>query len=241
MKRVTTWSLAASLVLVLGGQSHAGFSPLLNEFSPNPPGGDPSDQDVELIGVPSSSFSGWILSIESDPGGSTGTVDRATEVSGSFDGNGLLVLSIPDLENPSNTVILTDDFTGTAGSTDIDADNDGTADDLSTIGIIYDALGVSDTTGEPVYGAQLGGVDLAYIGSEPELVFREANSGNWYANDFNGDVFDASAVQTPNGAFDKDPLVSTFGDVNPAIPEPTSLALLAIGGLGLAMRRRHVA
>lgn len=97
------------LVTLSGGlQAQA----LISEFQPNPAGTDPSDQTFELSGTPDAAFSGWILSIESDQGYASGTVDRATAVSGTFDANGLLTVSVPDLENPSFTVVLLDDFTG---------------------------------------------------------------------------------------------------------------------------------
>lgn len=199
----------------------------INEFEPNPPGADPADQNFELSGTPSAPFDLWILSIESDAG-SPGTVDRASNVTGSFDTNGLAVVSVPDLENPSFTVVLTDSFTGTAGTTDIDTDDDGIVDDTSTFGTILDAIGVPDTTGEPVYGAQLGGADFAYTGDEPLSVFRDGDTGDWYAvNDPPGtDVFDITASAVPGTSFNIDPTTtpSTFGSVNPEFsggPLPT--------------------
>ena len=90
---------------------------LISEFEPNPVGTDPSNVSFELSGVPGTAFDLWILSVEND--GYNGLVDRASNVTGSFDTNGLAVVSIPDLENPSFTVILTDDFTGST-STDLE-------------------------------------------------------------------------------------------------------------------------
>lgn len=188
----------------------------LNEFEPNPSGADPADQNFELSGTALASFDLWILSIESDAG-TPGTVDRASNVTGSFDANGLAVVSVPDLENPSFTVVLTDAFTGTAGTTDIDTDDDGTVDDTSAFGTILDALGVPDTLTEPLYGAQLGGTDLAFVGSEPISVFRDSGNGDWYAVTFTPEVFDAAGTVTPGSFFTVDPTESptTFGAANP--------------------------
>ena len=87
-----------------------------------------------MSGTPGESFDGYLVSIESDSGSSQGIVDRATAISGTFDPNGLLTVEVPDLENPSFTVALLSDFTGTVGTTDIDIDDDGIADDLSAFG-----------------------------------------------------------------------------------------------------------
>lgn len=195
---------------------------LISEFQPNPAGSDPANQSFELSGIAGETFSGWILSIESDPG-SQGTVDRATQVSGTYDVNGLLTVSVPDLENPSFTVVLTDSFTGTAGSTDIDTDDDGVADDVSTIGTVFDAIGVPDNQSDEafLYGSDLGGADFAFTGAEPQLIFRDASVGDLYAvniaGDSNGAVFDVTGTDVTADIFDVDPTAATdtFGAINP--------------------------
>ena len=192
---------------------------LINEFEPNPPGADPTDVSVELKGTPSAAFSGWILSVESDPG-NPGVVDRATSVSGSFDANGILVVTVPDFENPSFTVILCQDFTGTVGTTDFDTDNDGVADDLSTVTGPLDAIGIPDSMGDEVllYGTDAGGQDFTFTGSEPERVFRDSMTNDWYAVNLIGDnttIFDLSATNVNSTGFNSDPSVATnFGSVN---------------------------
>ncbi|MDT0558621.1 T9SS type A sorting domain-containing protein [Ichthyenterobacterium sp. W332] len=221
MKKLYFLCVALAVTSLSFGQA------LINEFQPNAAGTDPDPMPFELKGTPSASFSGWILSVESDPGGGTGTVDRATQVSGTFDANGLLVVNIPDLENPSFTVILCENFTGTAGTTDFDTDNDGVADDISTVTNVYDAIGIPDNTGDEalLYGAQLGGQDFTYTGDEPGLVFRDGVTNDWYAlnEPFDGTsvyALDASTVM----ASDFSPAVAlagNFGTANPVYSAPT--------------------
>lgn len=221
------------------------LNPKINEFEPNPVGQDPTNVSIEIICADAdkgneSSFSGWLVSVESDIGASQGTVDRATSVSGAFDANGLLVVSIPDLENPSFTFVLMEDFTGITGTTDIDTDNDGVVDDSSTFVNIYDAIGVPDTsdTGEPLYGSQLGGIDFPFTGAsngnEPRLVYRDGvdvdvfyvlqdPDGGVIKSVKNGSITDLSVSDFVG----QNPLSSSFGSVNPSVsvtsPTPSPL------------------
>ncbi|MBT8259457.1 MAG: T9SS type A sorting domain-containing protein, partial [Bacteroidia bacterium] len=208
------------------------FGQIINEFQPNPVGTDPANVSFELKGTPSASFSGWIISIEND--GINGLVDRAAAVSGTFDGNGLLVVSVPDLENPSFTVVLTDNFTGAAGSTDIDTNNDGVPDDLSAFGTILDAIGSPDSSGDAttMYGTQLGGTDFAFLGSEPQLAFRDGSSDDWYAiGQADSTIYDLSGSILSSGNFDTDPLLgTTFGSINPIYTPPSGPTLQTTGG-----------
>ena len=248
MKMKLCFSLALAFTLACSHANAGTFNALLNEFEPNPAGSDPAMQDVELIGTASASFDLWILSIEND--GFNGLVDRVNNVSGMFDANGLAVVTIPDLENPSNTVILTDSFTGDT-TTDIDPADDGNLD-LSTIGVIFDAVGVSDAPGDDatLYGAALGGTDILFNGEfEPLNVFREATTGDWYQTvtvDFGGPtehigVFAAAGGPELNaGLFSPDPTMTTFGAANPSIiPEPASIVLMFAGLMGVAASRRR--
>ena len=215
---------------------------VINEFMPNPPGADPAMTDIELLGVPGDTFSGWILSVEADSSSSVGTVDRAAQVSGTFDANGLLVVTVPDLENPSFALFLVDNFTGAAGTTNIDPNGDGIVDDASSFGTIFDAIGSPDNVGDETftsYASQLGGTNMSYVGSEPQNVFRDGTSGALYAVDFNGMVYDASANVLNNADFNADPTVTTYGGVNPSlVPAPASLALIGLGGIAAIRRRR---
>jgi len=203
----------------------------INEFQPNANGADPDPASFEIKGTPSATFSGVVLFIESDPGGSNpGDINSFESVSGTFDSNGLLVVSIADPENPSFTVALVDTFTGDV-DTDLDADDDGTADDLSTIGTVYDAIGIPDTSGDEVtlYGAQLGGMDFSYSGDEPQLVFRDGATGDWYAiNDpDNGEAYDINGNEViALGSFDIPANVPTFGSTNPVYTLATGPIIL---------------
>ena len=109
--------------------SFASYGQIINEFQPNAFGTDPDPMSIELKGTPTASFSGFLISIESD--GANGTVDRSSAVSGTFDANGLLVVMIGDLENPSFTFALCSTDPGLG--TDLDGDNDGTFEDLSSL------------------------------------------------------------------------------------------------------------
>ncbi|GAA4280615.1 T9SS type A sorting domain-containing protein [Gaetbulibacter aestuarii] len=207
---------------------------LINEFEPNPDGADPSTVSIELKGTPNTSFSGFLLSAECD--GANGIIQDASEVSGTFDANGLLVISIPDLENPSFTLFLTDTFTGTVNVTDIDIDDDGIVDDTSSFNLVYDAIGIPDAASDEssIYGNDLGGTDFKYIGAEPFLVFRDANSDALFAVISPGDseVFNVNAEAVPATNFTGTANQTSFGSAN-AYESTLALESSAITGLKL--------
>ncbi|MEM7456519.1 MAG: PEP-CTERM sorting domain-containing protein [Planctomycetota bacterium] len=208
---------------------------LINEFSPNPDGTDPTTQTIELIAtMGETSFSGFYGSIEGD---GSFSIDRDGAINVTFDANGLATFDIPDLENPTFTLyISSDDHSGAAGIGDITT--------------ALDALGVPDNNSDTLYGATLGGTDLvnhdtAGFDNEPVLVFRDSLSSDWIAmyEDDPGTssffAFDAAGIQVDNSLFSPDPAVSTFGGINPArIPEPTSIVVLGAIALGAISRRR---
>jgi hypothetical protein len=205
--------------------SFASYGQIINEFQPNAFGTDPDPMSIELKGTPAASFSGFLISIESD--GANGTVDRSSAVSGTFDANGLLVVMIGDLENPSFTFALCSTDPGLG--TDLDGDNDGTFEDLSSLGTIYDAIGIPDNAADAIitagYATQLGGVSFAYTGDEPGLVFRDGTTDDWYAlNEPYDDstIYDINAATVFASDFSPAPaLAGTFGTVNPVYTMPT--------------------
>jgi len=221
------------LIVTLGGNIPTVFAAaptLISEFQPNPTGADPGTVSFEISGEPSTAFNLWILSVESDSGSGTGTIQQAENITGSFDANGIATATISDLENPSFTVILTDAFTGTVNTSDIDTNDDGTVDDTSTLGTVHDAIGVPDNVGDQTfsYGAQLGGADFTYIGDEPQLIFRDASTGDWYAiDDPVNNVYDISATTYSTSDFTADPTTATFGSINPSYSPPTNTTLSA--------------
>lgn len=165
----------------------------------------------------------------------------------------MALVSIPDLENPSFTFVLSTDFTG-AVTDDLDATDDGTIDDPATVfGTVLDAVGISDNAGDDgtLYAAGLGGTNINYNGiTEPELAFRDGTTGDWFVVvwDFSNTiylVFDTSGSEVTGGSFDSDPTAgNSFGDPNPSFalastkenqidgfelyPNPTSEAFITI-------------
>jgi len=205
--------LFISFVLI----SYVSFSQvLINEFEPNPVGADPSSVSIELKGTPNLEFTGYLLSIEND--GPDGVIERSREVSGIFDTNGLLVVNVPDLENPSFTILLVDSFTGTVGVTDIDTNDDGIIDDSSSFNIVYDAIGIPDTKNDEqyLYGEGLGGKNFVYTGEEPFLVFRDKATSLLYAVNEPEDtvVHNTEGETIPIENFTGNPTIPSFGAPN---------------------------
>lgn len=219
---------------------------LINEFRPNPDGGDPDTQTLELLGTPGASFNLWILEIESDNQASMGTIEatHGHAISGTYDTLGLATVEIPDFENPSATYVLTANFDEANLGLDLDADDDGALDDVSILGDVMDAVGHFDAAGDVVdYAGQVGGIALAYSPSlgdgEAELLFRDSVTLDWYASDVGVlGLADASGNDVAPALFNLDPFTATFGGVNPTtVPTPASATLLALAGAALLGRR----
>lgn len=234
--------LASISAAALAFASSSAFaSALINEFEPNPSGSDSANQLFEFLGNPGDSFMGWVLSIEADAVSSQGRIDRASMVAGTFDANGLLLVSIPDLENPSNTVLLVDTFSGVIGDS-IDVNQDGTVD-ATFWGSILDAVGIVDNSSDVSYASQLGGTDLAFIGDEPRLVFRDSVTLDWFAVDDRAGpdvIFDALG-NVVTSAFASSAMSDTFGSINPtatAAPVPVPAAALLFAPVAALLRRR---
>ena len=241
------------LSALLVASSHAAV--VISEFEPNPAGGDPPDTTFELAGgTPLEAFDYWILSVEND--GFNGAVDRAAQVTGSFDANGLAVVTTPDLENPSNTVVLLTLGAGAAdpvqGTDDLDPANDGVLV-IPTGWNVVDAVGVSDSANDDasLYGELLGGSNILYNGEfEPLVVFRDGSTGDWFQSvtvDFGspdqriGTFAATGGPELGDENFSVSPDAPTFGAVNgsfTAVPEPSTALLGGLGLLALIRRRR---
>lgn len=236
--RFTTGALIAAVTALPGVASAI----LISEFAPNPPGDDPAAQLIEFSGTPGKSGSAVLVSIDGDGTEIRGTVDSVDMFNYLFADSGLFTLQIPDLENPTFTLVLASAFDGTIG-TDLDGDDDGTLDDVTPFGTVFDAVGVADRGADLpfLYAAQLGGVDLQTV-FEPVRVFRDGSVGEFLAVRANGGVADSNNVAV-TGPFSADPTIATFGAVNPTtdVAEPAGLALLGIGALAMVHRRRRSA
>jgi hypothetical protein len=203
------------------------FGQRINEFEPNAAGTEPANISLELKGTPGASFTGYFLSIESD--GNNGLVDRSSDVSGTFDSNGLLNVSIPDLENPSFTVVLCSE--NVAVGTDLDTNNDGNPDNSVVLGTVYDAIGVPDNEADALtlYGADLSGVDFPFLGNEPEIVFRDGTTDALYAKNTlaGSEIYDILGSDiSALGSFDIPTTSTTFGTVNPSFTLATGPVIL---------------
>ncbi len=181
---------------------------LINEFEPNPSGTDSPNQSIELKGAPNTSFSGVIISVEGDRENSRkGTVEGLNNVSGDFDANGLLVISIPDLENPSFTLILLDIFSGSVGDT---------VDPTAIQANVLDAIGVADTVNDlpELIADDLGGVNLVPPNTtEPTLLFRDSLDNSIYVV-INSSIYNGQGEMLSISEFDGDPTIPSFGIEN---------------------------
>ena len=222
------------ILLSLAVASSASAQIVINEFRPNPDGTDPAVELVELRALGGeASFNGFLISLEGDAGAG-GFVNNSVAVSVVFDVDGYATFNSGDLENPTFTLFLSSvDYSSATAIGDINPAN------------VLDAIGITDAaSGENLFGAALGGIDFAYTGTEPELMFREAGTLDWYAvNDILNPlatVFDSSGTSVPGTNFNF--VGESFGRTNPAavIPEPSAAGLLAglsFGLLGLLRRR----
>ncbi len=193
----------------------------ISEFQPNPQGPDPNPTLFEFSGPAATTINAWLISIESDANSNIGVVKRLIEITGTFNADGLLTISAPDLENPSFTLALIAHKVDL--NTDLDINNDGIIDTILSLGTIYDAIGVPDsiTDESTLYAHQLGGENFKYTGDEPRLIFRNESKGQLYAiNDpDNGEILDINGLQLLPNVFNINPLnnLDTFGQINPKL------------------------
>ena len=221
---------------------------LISEFRPNPPGSDPSTTSVEFTGAPGVSFTDWTLFTIDTDNGEKGNIDRLTTFSGTFDASGIFALNVPDFENPSFVIALASSGFSSSRNSELDADNDGVLDAPGTLGVIEDAIGIPDSTGDAnnTFASQLGGTDFAFTGSEPQIVFRDSTTDALFAvNDpigAAGNAFAADGSTVPLASFDFNPVAGSFGSVNAttttAVPEPSSFLLLGLLAAFLVAKRK---
>lgn len=239
----TTSFLSGLLILAL--MPTVSHGEMISEYQPDVPGPEPLIKQTELSGIANMNFSGFLLAIRGEVN-VYGLVERAIRIQdATFDSNGIYAFEHEAFLTPTTTVALVRDFTGTAGVTDLDSDDDGILDNLTSITDPLDAIGIldsPDTTDNFVYGSQLGGQDFDFTGDSPRLVFRSASVGEFYAinSPDNGQVFniDGEDVTDRLTFVGGDPFSTSFGEVNPsAVPEPSSFALLSLLGLWGVRRR----
>lgn len=241
MKKFIALSVAALLSLAGATTTSA---QLISEFEANPPGADPTTSPVELSGTAGSDFNGFLTFLETDgTGEARGAINSSDAVSGTFDSNGLALITLNfDVENPSFTLV----FSSLAPTADVDANDDGVIDDATVFGTVFDAVGIIDAAGDSTdFATALGGVEFA-TPDEFEIVFRDASTGEFFGFDAaSGNTFNTAGTAFVDSDFSFAPSATTFGTVNPTfdgtavIPEPSSLALLGLVGFAGLVRRRR--
>lgn len=230
--------LLTAIALVAGSSRHVSAD-LISEFQPNPVGTDPATSQIELSGTPGASFSGFLTFVNTDTTpDSTGQINSSDAVSGNYDANGLAVITLSNFENPSFSLV----FSSAQPTADVDANDDGVLDDPTVFGTVFDSVSILDATGDTTnFATVLGGVEFS-TPTEFELTFRDLSTGQFFGVE-NGDIVDVIGNTFTAADFDIDPLLTTFGGINPTlvqqIPEPSSLALLGLVGCAGFTRRRR--
>lgn len=175
-----------ALMLAITGSALAQVQ--ISEIFINPPGSDNGFEFLELRGTPGMSLNGYsFLQIEGD-GTAAGVIDRVIDLSGfSIGSNGLFlwrdsntVLDTnpnvagvqgpdagttvhvadfnPDIENGSQTFVLGQFQFAPTVNTDVDLNNDGVADNVSSWGTVTfaDVLGLTENDGASNFAYDLG-------------------------------------------------------------------------------------
>jgi uncharacterized protein len=231
-------------LLAAFGVAAAGQALVINEIRIDQPGSD-NQEYFELAGTAGQSLNNLTYIVIGDGTGGSGVIESVTSLAGLLipaDGYFLAVEQTwttsppsgwpggtPDItltgSNPLNfensdnvTHMLVADFTGTNGQ-DLDTNDDGVLDITpwssitDSVAVIIDPVG-----GDKYYSANVVGPDGTFA---PGHVYRFPDtSGRFVIGDFDG-----------SPAFDDTP-----GSMNP-VPEPASLAALALGGIALLRRR----
>ena len=147
---------------------------LMSEFEPKPPGADAASTNIEFLGSIGSALDGCLVILESDDDPLKGHVKETRAVRCTFDANGLCIVSVSNIENPSHTLVLLN----IAGCSGISTSTMVGDIDPATV---LDAVGVVDAASDETnayYGVQLGGTNIHFTGDEPGIIFRSGSRGD---------------------------------------------------------------
>ncbi len=165
--------------------------PVINEFVFNHTGAD-TDEFVEVYTTPDTDLSTyWLLEIEGD-GTGAGVIDEVLQL-GTTNSDGYFTTTLGGniYENGTVTLLLVENFTGTAGQ-NLDTDNDGVLDTQPWAALV-DAIAVSDggsddvVYSEVVLAPSFDGIANTVGGASriPNGVNTNTSS-DWTRNDFEG-------------------------------------------------------
>ena len=215
-----TWaaSMAATFGAVNTGQTFGAgggppTDPVLNEFVFDHVGTD-THEFVEVLGDPSTDYSGFaVLQIEGD-GAGQGTID-SVDVVGTTDGAGFWVTGFSSnrFENGSVTLLLVEGFTGSTGN-DVDANDDGLLDTIFWTRVV-DSVAVDDGgAGDGHYSPAVlapGGASRIPDGADTD------SAADWLPNDFDGEGLPGFTGTPVFGE-----AYNTPGATNQAVPAPVA-------------------
>ncbi len=173
------------------GGSGGPDDPVINEFVANHTGSD-TEAFVEVFGTPSTDYSTYtVLELEGDTstGPNEGVIDAALSIS-STDAGGYWI-DDEDMENGTVTILLVENFTGSAG-TDLDTNDDGVFD-VTPWDRIVDDVAVSDGDAADItYSTTIleGGFDgnSFDVGGASRIPngTDSDSTADWVRNDFDG-------------------------------------------------------
>jgi len=181
------------------------------------------------------------ITIDCDLNTPNGKIDSSNAISGTFDVNGLLTSSIPDVENPSHVLVLS-----TVSSGSLCPARGGDFQNWNDKASVIDAIGVPDAPSDvngckpSAFGLPESTVMPAPIfptasgeGPEPFLIFRDGATNAWnivrfsnsdktiYVRDVDNNVVEEFIQYAANGvtqvAVNPEQVVSTKFDKNPAV------------------------
>ena len=251
----------------------------ISEILIEPSQGTVGQQYFELQGMSHQSLADLSFVVLTGEGGGSGIVDQVLDLSPhSLGANGLLLWrDSADVLNPapaaettvisgglpapaffsnvSQTFAIVEGFTATPGD-DLDFDDDGILDDTPWTSV-QDAIGLLRNDGIPgaefAFGTQLGFADFGAAGFNPDAIFRDGQTGEWYAADVDNTVaggpyqLDAAEFVDINLNL-QNPAGFSAGQLSPgttnaaAVPEPSVFSVLRAAGaafVAVRVRRRR--